>query len=102
MYLKEYLNQYMGKDIKLFVDMDGVRGDSEPQELSISGDELKVLPSEVLKYPLCPTIELLIPKGKLLIPQESVFDTKLFIQIATSGEIIWLNSFKSKEEGGNE
>ena len=89
-------------EMSLIVDMDGVRGDSEPQELSISGDELKVLPSEVLKYPLCPTIELLIPKGKLLIPQESVFDTKLFIQIATSGEIIWLNSFKSKEEGGNE
>jgi len=27
MYLKEYLNQYMGEDIKLFVDMDGVIAD---------------------------------------------------------------------------
>ena len=82
--------------------MDGIRGDSTPQELSISGDTITVLPSEVLKYPLSPVIELLIPKGKLLIPQESVFDTKLYIKIATSGEIIWLDSFKSKNEGGNE
>ena len=27
MYLKEYLNKYMGEDIKLFVDMDGVIAD---------------------------------------------------------------------------
>lgn len=89
-------------EMSLIIDMDGIRGDSTPQELSISGDTITVLPSEVLKYPLSPVIELLIPKGKLLIPQESVFDTKLYIKIATSGEIIWLDSFKSKNEGGNE
>ncbi len=89
-------------EMSLCIDMDGNRGESEETRMDISGDTLVVRPEEVLKYPLCPSIELLIPQGKLLIPQESIFDAKIYIKIATSGEIIWLSNLKNKKEGGNE
>lgn len=88
--------------MSLVVDLDGESGASDPKILKISGDAVSVTPDEILQYPLCPTIELLIPKGTLLIPQEPTFATDLYLQIATSGETIWLNNLKSKNEGGNE
>ena len=88
--------------MSLIIDLDGEGGASDPKILKISGDDISVSPDEILQYPLCPTIELLIPKGTLLIPQEPAFATDLFLQIATSGETIWLDSIKSKQEGGNE
>lgn len=89
-------------EMSLVVDMDGDKEELSPQLLKITGDSLQLTPDDILRYPLCPTIQFLIPKGKLIIPQELVLDTKLFLKVATSGEIIWLDSFKAKEEGGDE
>ena len=88
-------------DMSIIVDMDGDKADYNPQILKITGDALKLRPTDVLKYPLNPSISLRIPEGTLAIPRESIFETKLFLKIETSGEIIWLSSLKSKEEGGN-
>ena len=75
---------------------------SSPKKLSISGDSIAVTPEEILQYPLCPSLELEIPKGTLCIPKNPSFNTKINIKIRTSGEVIWLDSIKSKKEGGNE
>ena len=88
--------------MSLIIDLDGDRDKSSPKTLNISGDKLSVTPDEILQYPLCPSLKLEIPKGTLCIPKNPVFSTKINIEIATSGEVIWLDSIKSKKEGGNE
>lgn len=89
-------------DMSLLIDLDGDGEKSSPKKLSISGDSIAVTPEEILQYPLCPSLELEIPKGTLCIPKNPSFNTKINIEIRTSGEVIWLDSIKSKKEGGNE
>ena len=91
-----------GNEMSLEVDFDGETGALEPKILDITGDSLTVGSNELLTYPLTPSVKLVIPKGTLKIPQTAVFDTKLYLEIATSGEVFWLDKTKSNNEGGND
>lgn len=93
-----------GDEMSIIVDFDGNGDGAAPKNLKIAGDTLTVLPDELLTYPLTPSVNFVIPKGVLKIPRETVFDTKLYLKIATSGEVIWLDKIKqnTNNEGGND
>ena len=93
--------------MKLVIDLDGANGAAEPKEplKMISGGTITLTPKELLTYPLTPSVNFVIPKGTLSIPRETIFDTNLFIKIATSDKVFWLDNIKSNNdnnEGGNE
>lgn len=97
-------------EMKLVIDLDGKNGAAEPKEplKMISGGTLTLTPKELLTYPLTPSVSFVIPQGTLSIPRETIFDTNLYIKIATSDKVLWLDSIKSNNnnnedyEGGNE
>ncbi len=95
-------------EMKLVIDLDGENGAAEPKEplKMISGGILTLTPKELLTYPLTPSVSFVIPKGKLSIPRETIFETNLFIRIHTSDKVLWLDNLKSNNkennEGGNE
>ncbi len=94
-------------EMKLVIDLDGANGAAEPKEplKMISGGTITLTPKELLTYPLTPSVNFVIPKGTLSIPRETIFDTNLFIKIATSDKVFWLDNIKSNNdnnEGGNE
>lgn len=88
-------------NMTLCIDMDGNRSECEEKELTILGDKLSLKPSELLTYPLNPSVKLKIPQGRFSIKRDTVFDIKLDVSIATNGEIIWLDNKKNEQEGGN-
>ena len=97
-------------EMKLVIDLDGENGSAEPKEplKMISGGTITLTPKELLTYPLTPSVSFVIPKGTLSIPRETIFDTNLYIKIATSDKVLWLDNIKSNNnnnedyEGGNE